>query len=285
VGPAGDFVRDEAAHAKRRGVLVPVMLDKVALPLGFGEVQAIDLTRWNGNPRDPFFQDLCATVTAKLNGHPAPPAKGPMKRLQRRLAYSSAASAIALGGVAFGVNAFRVQDAVCAVSLLEPQVSDTCGALGLGHRPTKAERIAWEGRAPGCAGLRTHVERFPGGAYRDIAADMVATRKVTKTAAWIPARRTLDLFVSQDDASSTSAAAQATALARGQVSAERKCRAFAATTISKLISATAVPVSWQCTRVNGGVTCGFDGNALCDLEERRVHEDETCGGVKEHQSR
>jgi len=48
VGPAGDFVRDEAMQAKRRGVLVPVMLDKVDPPLGFGEVQAIDLSHWKG---------------------------------------------------------------------------------------------------------------------------------------------------------------------------------------------------------------------------------------------
>ena len=66
VGPAGDFVRDEAVQGKRRGVLVPVRLERVAPPLGFGEIQAIDLTHWKGNPRDPFFQDLCAAVTAKL---------------------------------------------------------------------------------------------------------------------------------------------------------------------------------------------------------------------------
>ena len=68
VGPAGDFVRDEAAQAKRRGVLVPVMLDKVAPPLGFGEIQAVDLTHWRGSGRDPFFKDLCAAVAAKLAG-------------------------------------------------------------------------------------------------------------------------------------------------------------------------------------------------------------------------
>ena len=36
VSPAGDFVRDEAGQAKRRGVLVPVTLERVAPPLGFG---------------------------------------------------------------------------------------------------------------------------------------------------------------------------------------------------------------------------------------------------------
>lgn len=74
VGPAGDFVRDEAAQAKRRGVLVPVLLDAVSPPLGFGEVQAINLSAWKGKTTDPFFGDLCAAVTAKLEGRPVPPA-------------------------------------------------------------------------------------------------------------------------------------------------------------------------------------------------------------------
>jgi len=133
VGPAGDFVRDEAGQAKRRGVLVPVLLDKVDPPLGFGEIQAIDLTHWKGRSRDPFFQDLSAAVTAKLEGRAVPPAKGPMKRLIRRLTYSGFASAMAFGGLAFGLNLFGAQDQVCSMPLLQPYTSDVCGALGLGH--------------------------------------------------------------------------------------------------------------------------------------------------------
>lgn len=56
VGPAGDFVRDEARDGKQRGILVPIKLDRVAPALGFGEIQAIDLTRWNGSASDAFFQ-------------------------------------------------------------------------------------------------------------------------------------------------------------------------------------------------------------------------------------
>ena len=39
IGPAGDFVRDEARDAKRRNLLVPVRLDPVEPPLGFGEIE------------------------------------------------------------------------------------------------------------------------------------------------------------------------------------------------------------------------------------------------------
>jgi hypothetical protein len=115
VGPAGDFVRDEAGQAKRRGVLVPVFFDRVTPPLGFGELQAIDLTHWKGNSRDPFFQDLLAAVTAKLDGRPVPPAKGPMQRLVRRLTWSSLASAVSFGGLALAFNLFSAQEQVCAM--------------------------------------------------------------------------------------------------------------------------------------------------------------------------
>lgn len=279
VGPAGDFVRDEAGQAKRRGVLVPVLLDKVSPPLGFGEIQAIDLTRWKGNPRDPFFQDLCAAVTAKREGRPVPPAKGPMKRLMRRLTVSSLASAVGFGSLALAFNLFSAQDQVCGVPFLQPHISDLCGAIGMGHRPTKVERVAWERREPGsCDALRRHIEHFPEGVHRAEAAELLAARRVTKTEIWTPGTRRLALFVAQSDIpKSNKFAAQTEALARAQATAERLCKAFAATTLFRHTSATPVPVNWDCGHVSGGVVCGFEGDAVCNLEERRIQETETCG--------
>jgi hypothetical protein len=279
VGPAGDFVRDEAGQAKRLGVLVPVTLERVAPPLGFGEIQAIDLTHWKGRPRDPFFQDLCAAVKAKLEGRTVPPAKGPRKRLVRRLTWSGVASAIGFGGLALAFNLFSAQDPACGAPFFQPQISDVCGALGLGNRPTKAERVAWEGRNPGsCEALRTHIERFPEGAYQDKAADILAARRITKTEIWIPNTRQLSLFTPQDDKSSkTKAAAQEEALARAQPAADRLCKSFVATTSFRLRSATPIAQSWTCSPNSMGVVCGFEGEAVCELEERRIQETETCG--------
>lgn len=279
VGPAGDFVRDEAAQAKRRGVLVPVLLDKVDPPLGFGEVQAIDLTHWKGSSRDPFFQDLSAAVTAKLEGRAVPPAKGPMKRLLRRLTYSTFASAMVFGGLAFGFNLFRAQDRVCGIPLLQPRISDVCGALDLGNRPARPERIAWERREPGsCAALRTHIERFPDGTYRAQAAGLLAARRVTQTDVWTPGVRRLVLFEPQNDVPSTNpAAARAVALARAQAHAESLCKGLAATMLSRLTSATPAPNEWNCSPLAKGVTCGFEGEAVCGLEDRRIQEHERCG--------
>jgi hypothetical protein len=279
VGPAGDFVRDEAGQAKRRGVLVPVTLERVAPPLGFGEIQAIDLTHWKRNPRDPFFQDLCAAVKAKLEGRAVPPAKGPMKRLVRRLTLSGLASAIGFGGLALAFNLFSAQEQACGAPFFQPQISDMCGALGLGNRATKAERVAWEGRKPGsCDALRTHIEHFPDGAYHDKAADMLAARRISKVEIWIPSTRRLTLLAGQDDKPSKSkTAAQEEALARTQGAAERLCKGFAATTSYRLTSVKPSAQSWTCSPSSGGVVCGFEGEAVCEVEERRIEETETCG--------
>jgi hypothetical protein len=279
VGPAGDFVHDEAGQAKRRGVLVPVKLDRVDPPLGFGEIQTIDLTHWKGSLRDEDFKDLTAAVAAKLEGRAPPPAKGPTKRLMRRLTYSGMGTALLFGCASFGYNLFRVQDRVCGTPLFQPVISDVCGALTLGGRPTKAERIAWAARKPGsCADLRTHIDRFPKGAYAAEANNMLSARRVTQTEVWTPTTRRLALFEPPADvAFPNKTAAQADARARAQADAERECREFAATTLFRLKSATPAPQVWNCSPTGKGQTCGFEGAAVCELEERRIQEQDTCG--------
>lgn len=70
VGPEGRFVRDEASRAQRRGAYLPIRLDRVEPPLGFGEIQAMSLIGWDGSPHDPLFQALDQSVRARL-GAPA----------------------------------------------------------------------------------------------------------------------------------------------------------------------------------------------------------------------
>lgn len=62
------FVRDEAGRARDEGRLVPVMLDRVDIPLGFGAFQAEDFTRWNGGANAPQMMLLEEVLKAKLQG-------------------------------------------------------------------------------------------------------------------------------------------------------------------------------------------------------------------------
>lgn len=50
------WVREEARIGRDAKKLVPIMLDGAAPPFGFGEVQAVDLSAWRGEPTHPEWQ-------------------------------------------------------------------------------------------------------------------------------------------------------------------------------------------------------------------------------------
>jgi TolB-like protein len=68
VGPAGEFVHDEASLAKRRGLYLPVAIDDVPPPLGFGQVQALSMVGWRGRRVDHRFRELAAAARGIIAG-------------------------------------------------------------------------------------------------------------------------------------------------------------------------------------------------------------------------
>ncbi|MGH6730021.1 MAG: toll/interleukin-1 receptor domain-containing protein, partial [Sphingomicrobium sp.] len=72
IGPEGHFVRDEASRAQRRHAYLPVRIDKVDPPLGFGETQAIPLAGWKGDRSDLRYQAILAAATAIVSGGSRP---------------------------------------------------------------------------------------------------------------------------------------------------------------------------------------------------------------------
>lgn len=68
VGPEGQFVCDEAARAKKAGSYVPIKIDEVDPPLGFGGIQALSFVSWKGKRAAPCFVALVAAVNAHLTG-------------------------------------------------------------------------------------------------------------------------------------------------------------------------------------------------------------------------
>jgi TolB-like protein len=68
VGPEGDFVRDEAARARRRGAYLPVRFDAVEPPLGFGKIQALSLQGWKGDRSDSRFRALAGALHSRISG-------------------------------------------------------------------------------------------------------------------------------------------------------------------------------------------------------------------------
>jgi hypothetical protein len=279
-GPDGGYVREEARRGLGRNILVPVLIDRLdALPLGFGEIQAIDLTAWRGDRRDDYFQDLVATVRAKLAAAPLPVPRGPARRVARRLLWGSV-SGTGLAAVALlAFNTFGMAARLCSIPGAQPGLSDACGSVGIGARPKRAERLAWEARPPGsCAALRNHIARFPVGAYRSEAADLLTARKTSVLENWQPATRTLALFVPAPPAAARDeASARSRTLENAAVESERLCRDFGAGTLYRFVAATPVAERWSCTRQGAGMICGFEGHAQCELSERQQREQERCG--------
>jgi len=102
VGSNGTFVQDEAARAQQRHVYVPVTIDKVNVPLGFGEMQALSLTGWKGDRSDPRYQAVLAAVR-RVGGESvgATPRRTQQTQLSRRAVVGGGAvatAAIAGGG-------------------------------------------------------------------------------------------------------------------------------------------------------------------------------------------
>lgn len=129
IGSKGSFVKDEASRAGSK--LVQVLIDKVSPPLGFGELQAIDLHRWGGSRRDPFYQDLVHAIKAKLEGSKIPPPKGPSKSIYRKLLYRGGGSVFAISLIGFALSIPSVQTGLCRVSQAIPYSQWACCNLGV----------------------------------------------------------------------------------------------------------------------------------------------------------
>ena len=56
------WVREEARMGRDKGVLIPVMIDASQPPFGFGEVQAANLSSWNGESDNPNWRRFIDAV-------------------------------------------------------------------------------------------------------------------------------------------------------------------------------------------------------------------------------
>ena len=100
-GEFGTFVQDEATRAQQRHVYVPVLIDKVHLPLGFGETQALPLVGWHGDRSDPRYEAILSAVRrntgTKPRARPRPIAAAGVDR--RSVVAGGAVATLAVAGV------------------------------------------------------------------------------------------------------------------------------------------------------------------------------------------
>jgi len=98
------FVRDESSRALRAGKLLPVRLEEVDLPLGFGQIHTLDLLDWDGDSEDEAFQNLLIEVR-RLQGTTPQPLRDDVahggRRRSRRIAFAALALAV-LAALGYG---------------------------------------------------------------------------------------------------------------------------------------------------------------------------------------
>jgi len=64
------WVQEEADRGRERNILIPVLIDNVRPPLGFGAIQAADLISWEPTQSSPEFEKLISDLSAILGSSP-----------------------------------------------------------------------------------------------------------------------------------------------------------------------------------------------------------------------
>ena len=113
------WVRDEASEGLKRDVLVPVLIEQIAPPLGFRSIQAASIVGWNNDHLSPAFRELVRNLAGVLGPPPAGgmpasdrgerPGPRPDVRERKRLSWLNlgAAAVLVLVIGAAGVAYFR----------------------------------------------------------------------------------------------------------------------------------------------------------------------------------
>ncbi len=177
---------------------------------------------------------------------------------------------------ALGFNVWGAQNRVCSMGLVQPWMTDTCGAFGLGGRPSKAERLAWDMLPPGdCAALEEYVRRYEHGTNLAAATQRLQLR-----------RRVLDAAVSDFTFDTegyanhlgrilpTRALAEAEAAKEAiRDASERHCKPGDAS--ARLVRVELLSIQPGCSNVVAGFVCGADYRARCVMTGHRQRD--WCG--------
>ena len=98
------FVRDESSRALKHDKLLPVRIEEIELPLGFGQLHTLDLLDWDGDADDEAFEKLLLEVRRRQQRAPlglvAEPPRPTLRWPRRSSWMAGAAIVLAAGGTA-----------------------------------------------------------------------------------------------------------------------------------------------------------------------------------------
>jgi hypothetical protein len=258
IGPGGAYVREEAERAKHRGVLLPLLLDRVAPPFGFGEVQALDLVDWDGRSQSPQWQTVVQATEAILQGKAPPSAVVPRRR--RRWAWAGGFLAAGLAVIGLLADLTGLHASLCKPDSL----GALCRLVGLG--PSSAETEAWDRAKSAATGesLRTYLAQYPNGAFAAEAQARLAACKKSVEVSWSPylGRAPLVVPLGPIAAAPSMGSARQAMEAVVQRDAEDACSAAPLSELYRPVAGARPEIpnqGWDCRPAHGGWRCRYDG--------------------------
>ncbi|MEO0983775.1 MAG: toll/interleukin-1 receptor domain-containing protein [Pseudomonadota bacterium] len=276
------WVKEEAGVGKSRNALVPIRIDDVEPPLGFGLIQAADLWDWDGDIEDPHWDFFIESIRAVMTGEPVKGLEKPAKR--RRLNFGLVAGVLAALIIAAGVGLWA------GGFLNGTSITSTTTIGGGPAEPTEAEEAlfakAQESRLK--TDYQDYIRSFPQGFYAKRVREEILpvcegeTRKV-----WQPnpvpigqmfrASSEVNPLESDSILHPTEDAACAQAKANYEDQADRYCRTIAASQETRNINVAINHADCDCQQSAGQYFCFVDSNYSCSYEVNMDTFVEVCG--------
>ncbi|OQX12334.1 MAG: hypothetical protein BWK73_15255 [Thiothrix lacustris] len=142
-----EWVLEEASRGKSRNVLLPIRIDAIEPPFGFGMRQAGDFTGWNGKGDHPAFIELAAQIYGLLGRGSQPPPPPPKSRMGVVLA---GMAAVAVGaGVYWQQNdGVGGKDSTAIARLVAPVAEPPIVSSPVATPPTPASAVVLPATPP-----------------------------------------------------------------------------------------------------------------------------------------
>ncbi len=271
------WVKEEAGVGKSRGALVPVRIDEVNPPLGFGLIQAADLFDWDGDVEDPHWDFFIESVRAVMTGEPVKGLEKPAKR--RRVNFSLVAGALAALVITAGAGVWAVSTGLIGGGAGGPNGAASTGGVSTSTRPSAGEEAMFAKAQASALKIdyQDYLRSFPQGYYAArIREEILPICRGETRPAWtspsMPLGQLFRAASATEDAAgnpvsfATREAACESAVADFRRSADNYCRAFTATVESRNRKLGVEIAECDCQEIQGDWFCFTDSTYSCTYE-------------------
>lgn len=274
------WVKEEAGVGKAKGKLLPVRIDEVEPPLGFGLIQTADLRGWAGDASDPLWQHFLGSVRAALCGDSLPGFETPVRK-------PKGANWLALGGLG-ALLALAALAALYVTSRNPPAAGPAIAIpIGPGQPPATSaqEQALWDKAQTEKSrfAFQSYLIAYPAGQFAGRARDALLTCHTTTQSVWRPTPIASNQAVrgvgSTPNDGTTSAQACAAAKRMANAQAKLNCEAIAGNPGYRNPKWKVRDADCSCNPSGDTViVCVADFAASCEWESQVQESVEICGG-------